>query len=65
MRGWNGTSGSSEWIWKANSHFGSFKLEELTKVGFFSKRPRNLDLKIPTGSYDDFGLGRMSRSGFG
>jgi len=41
-------------IWKENSHFGSFKLEELTKIEFLSKQPRNQDLKVPAGLYDDF-----------
>jgi len=59
MHGWNRILGSSELIWKVNSHFGSFKLKELTKIGFLSKQPWNRDLKVPTGSYDYFGLGRM------
>jgi len=57
--------GSSKLIWKENSHFGRFKLKELTKVGFLSKRPRNRDSKVLEGSYDDFGFGRMSGQGFG
>ena len=57
--------GILELIWKENSHFGRFKLKELTKIGFFSKQPWNQDLKVPVGSYDDFGLGRISGSGFG
>lgn len=54
---WFWFSKSSELIWKDNSQFWSFKLEEFTKVWVLIKRPQNRDLKVPIGSHVDFRLG--------